>query len=167
MCITRASVPFSQGTNGPKREIVPTVRVDGPSQSNHSALPPTRRTAQYHCMESTAAKATPTITVPAVELRGITKVFPGVVANDSIDMVVNPGEIHAVMGENGCGKSTLMNMLYGMYRPDAGTIVLNGREVSFASPVGSNLPNLPLTTGVVARNSSRKSLLPIGAAESV
>ncbi|MGI5453333.1 ABC transporter ATP-binding protein [Streptomyces sp. CA-249302] len=70
----------------------------------------------------------------AVELRGITKRFPGTLANDEVDLAVRHGEIHALMGENGAGKSTLMAVLYGMERPDAGTIHIDGRDVSFASP---------------------------------
>jgi simple sugar transport system ATP-binding protein len=71
---------------------------------------------------------------PAVELDGITKTFPGVVANDDIHLAVRSGEIHAVVGENGAGKSTLMKILYGMLRPDSGTIQMDGREVHFRSP---------------------------------
>jgi len=71
---------------------------------------------------------------PAVELKAITKTFPGVVANDDVNLTVMPGEIHAVVGENGAGKSTLMKTLYGMIRPDGGTISVNGREVHFRSP---------------------------------
>src|SRR5918993_1461024 len=70
----------------------------------------------------------------AVELRGITKRFPGVVANRDIVLRVRRGEVHAIVGENGAGKSTLMKTLYGMHRPDEGTILLDGREVSFRSP---------------------------------
>ncbi|MFJ4623978.1 ABC transporter ATP-binding protein [Streptomyces sp. NPDC088812] len=70
----------------------------------------------------------------AVELRGITKRFPGTLANDAVDLTVRRGEIHALMGENGAGKSTLMSVLYGMERPDAGTIRVEGREAVFASP---------------------------------
>ncbi|WP_216589696.1 ABC transporter ATP-binding protein [Streptomyces brasiliscabiei] len=73
-------------------------------------------------------------TPPAVELLGITKQYPGTLANDAVDLTVRPGEIHALMGENGAGKSTLMSVLYGMERPDAGTIRVDGREVSFAGP---------------------------------
>ena len=69
-----------------------------------------------------------------LELRGITKRFPGVVANDSIDFDLRRGEVHALLGENGAGKSTLMNVLYGLYRPDAGEIVLNGSPATFHSP---------------------------------
>ncbi|MEU1129221.1 ABC transporter ATP-binding protein [Streptomyces sp. NPDC005900] len=72
--------------------------------------------------------------VPAVELRGITVEFPGTLANDRVDLTVRRGEVHALMGENGAGKSTLMSVLYGLRRPDAGQVLLDGREVSFASP---------------------------------
>ncbi|NBE50654.1 ABC transporter ATP-binding protein [Streptomyces boluensis] len=71
---------------------------------------------------------------PAVELLGITKEFPGTLANDRVDLTVRRGEIHALMGENGAGKSTLMSVLYGMLRPDAGTVRVEGREAGFASP---------------------------------
>jgi simple sugar transport system ATP-binding protein len=71
---------------------------------------------------------------PAVELRGITKRFPGVVANSDIHLKVEPGTIHAIVGENGAGKSTLMKILYGMYRPDEGEILVNGSETHFGSP---------------------------------
>src|ERR1039457_3922321 len=68
-----------------------------------------------------------------LEMRGIRKEFPGTVANDNVDLDVRRGEVHALLGENGAGKSTLMNILYGLYRPDAGEILLNGRRVEFAS----------------------------------
>ncbi|SEO69202.1 ABC transporter ATP-binding protein [Trujillonella endophytica] len=71
---------------------------------------------------------------PAVELRGITKRFPGVVANRDIELRVRRGEVHAIVGENGAGKSTLMKTLYGEHRPDEGQILVDGREVSFRSP---------------------------------
>src|SRR3954447_698218 len=71
---------------------------------------------------------------PAVlELRGITKQFPGVLANDHVDFEVVEGEVHALLGENGAGKSTLMNILYGLYHPDEGDMLLRGRPVSFSS----------------------------------
>ncbi|MFC3995394.1 ABC transporter ATP-binding protein [Nocardiopsis sediminis] len=70
----------------------------------------------------------------AVELRGITKRFPGVVANHDIDITVAPGTVHAIVGENGAGKSTLMKTLYGMHRPDEGTIAVHGRPVRLNSP---------------------------------
>src|SRR3954451_11560793 len=68
-----------------------------------------------------------------LEMRGIRKEFPGVVANDDVSFDVRRGEVHALLGENGAGKSTLMNILYGLYRPDDGEIRLNGKRVSFSS----------------------------------
>jgi len=70
----------------------------------------------------------------AIELVDITKTFPGVLANDSVNLSVGLGEIHAVVGENGAGKSTLMKILYGMQSPDSGTIKVRGTDISFRSP---------------------------------
>ncbi len=69
-----------------------------------------------------------------LELRGIGKTYPGVIANDGIDLRVNPGEIHAIVGENGAGKSTLMKIIYGMVHADSGDMLWDGREVSITSP---------------------------------
>ncbi len=73
-------------------------------------------------------------TAIAIELRDIVKRFPGVVANDGVNLTVRSGSIHAIVGENGSGKSTLMKTLYGAHRPDEGTITVNGVEQSFRSP---------------------------------
>ena len=70
----------------------------------------------------------------AVTLRGITKRFPGVVANDHVDFEAAEGEVHALLGENGAGKSTLSNILTGLYHPDEGEILLGDKQVTFASP---------------------------------
>ncbi len=68
-----------------------------------------------------------------LEMEGVRKEFPGVLANDDVDLDVRRGEVHALLGENGAGKSTLMNILYGLYHPDAGEIRLHGKPVAFAS----------------------------------
>jgi general nucleoside transport system ATP-binding protein len=81
-----------------------------------------------------APAATPT---PRLVLRGISKRYPTVVANENIDLAVQTGEIHALLGENGAGKSTLMKIVYGVTKPDSGTITWEGNEVSIASPAAA------------------------------
>jgi len=72
--------------------------------------------------------------MPLLELRGITKSFPGVLANDHIDITLDEGEILALLGENGAGKTTLMNILYGLYKPDEGDILVKGEKIDIQSP---------------------------------
>ncbi|MFN2120998.1 MAG: ATP-binding cassette domain-containing protein, partial [Anaerolineales bacterium] len=72
---------------------------------------------------------------PLLEVRHITKHFPGVQALDDVSLQFMPGEVHAVVGENGAGKSTLMKIMAGAYTPDSGEIFLDGKKVSFAHPV--------------------------------
>jgi ABC-type uncharacterized transport system ATPase subunit len=77
-----------------------------------------------------------------LELNGITKSFPGVLANDDISFTVKRGEIHALLGENGAGKSTLVKMIYGMMQPDAGTIQLHGAPYAPASPAAARMAGI-------------------------
>jgi ABC-type uncharacterized transport system ATPase subunit len=81
-----------------------------------------------------ADQTQPQIRIQRLEMRGIVKRFPGVLANDHVDFDVSAGEIHALLGENGAGKSTLMRQLYGLYKPDEGQILINGEPVVFHSP---------------------------------
>jgi general nucleoside transport system ATP-binding protein len=83
--------------------------------------------------DQTSAPVAPARNV--VELIGVTKTFPGLVANDAVDLNLRAGEVHALLGENGAGKSTLMNILTGIYQPDEGEIRLNGAKVHFTSPM--------------------------------
>src|SRR5688572_19428043 len=83
-------------------------------------------------MEATTASTDPG--VPVLEMRGIRKIFPGVVALDDVDFDARPGEVHALLGENGAGKSTLIKIIAGVYRRDGGTMRVEGEEVDFRSP---------------------------------
>ena len=83
-----------------------------------------------------------------LEARGITKRFPGVVANDRIDFEMKAGEVHAILGENGAGKSTFMNILFGLVHPDGGEIYVGGNRVNFKSPLDA----IDLGIGMVHQN---------------
>src|SRR5438034_9934122 len=74
------------------------------------------------------------MTAPFLEMRNITKTFPGVVANDRVHLQVEPGEVHGLLGENGAGKTTLVNILYGLLQPDEGEILINGEPVTIRTP---------------------------------
>jgi len=84
--------------------------------------------------ELTKNDVAPGTAAPLVELRGITKAYPGVLANDAVDLTVRSGSVHALLGENGAGKSTLVKVLFGLLQPDAGTISWQGRETRIVSP---------------------------------
>jgi len=93
---------------------------------------PPAETSAPHKNGATALSANET--QPSLSLRGICKSFPGVLANDNIDLDVFGGEVHAVLGENGAGKTTLMKILYGVYQPDSGAIVFKGRKTRIQTP---------------------------------
>src|SRR5580700_10019685 len=85
--------------------------------------------------ENTALATTEETSTPlAVELRDISKSWPGVIANDHVNLTVHKGEIHALVGENGAGKTTLMNILYGLIHPDSGEIYINGQLTRISGP---------------------------------
>ena len=77
-----------------------------------------------------------------IEMLNITKEFPGIVANDDITLQLKRGEVHALLGENGAGKSTLMSVLFGLYQPEKGKILKNGREVKIHNPNDANALNI-------------------------
>ena len=100
----------------------------------------------------------------ALELRGITKRFGALTANDAVDLQLRRGEIHALLGENGAGKSTLMNMVYGMLTPDAGEILVDGRPTTVASPrdarqahrFGSRLSSVKIACAVISTSPKKQ-----------
>jgi len=75
--------------------------------------------------------------IPMLQMKGITKRFPGVLASDNVDFDVRAGEVHTLLGENGAGKSTLMKILYGLYQQDEGEILLNGKVINLTSPANA------------------------------
>jgi ABC-type uncharacterized transport system ATPase subunit len=102
--------------------------VDGLLARDEVKVAATPDIAPVHALDEPAGQ------VPAVVMHGITKRFPGVVANDRVDFEAAAGEVHALLGENGAGKTTLMHILTGLYRPDEGEIMLYGEPVRFSSP---------------------------------
>ena len=108
----------------------------------------------------------------ALEMRGITKRFPGIVANDHVDFDLRAGEVHALLGENGAGKSTLMNVLYGLYKADEGEIFVKGQKVTFHSAKDAIdqgigmvhqhfmlIPVMTVAENIVLANEPRKDLV--------
>jgi len=90
-----------------------------------------------------------------VEMRNITKHFPGIVANDNISISVRKGEIFALLGENGAGKSTLMSILFGLYEPDSGEIFVRGKKVLLRSSNEASALNIGMVHGKQLHNSGK------------
>src|SRR5664279_2024029 len=105
-------------------------------------------------VESPAAASAGPAVASAIELIGITKAFPGVVANDDVSLRISCGEVHCLLGENGAGKSTLMNVLSGMYQADSGQIKIDDQVVEIDSPKRA----LELGIGTVYQHST---LIPV------
>ncbi len=99
--------------------------------------------------------------MPVIEMRGITKRFPGVVANDHVDLVLEQGKVHGLLGENGAGKTTLMNILFGLYQADEGTIRVRGEEVKIASPADA------ISLGIGMVHQHYKLVRPLTVAENI
>ena len=87
---------------------------------------------------------------PRLQLSGITKRYPAVVANNAVSLVVQPGEIHAVLGENGAGKSTLMKIIYGAVKPDEGSVFFNGQPVQVRNPQEARQLGIHITINGIA-----------------
>ena len=85
-------------------------------------------------MTAATAGTADTTDTDAVLIKGVGKRFPGVIANHDVDITIRTGTVHALIGENGAGKSTLMKILYGVQKPDDGTLTVNGEQVTFNSP---------------------------------
>ncbi len=102
-------------------------------------------------MNSTATPDAPgQAAPPRLQLSGITKRYPAVVANSGVSLTVQPGEIHAVLGENGAGKSTLMKIIYGATRPDSGQVQFDGRAVHIRNPRRRASSALPWCSSISA-----------------
>ncbi|MEU4682407.1 ABC transporter ATP-binding protein [Streptomyces xinghaiensis] len=114
--------------------VPPNACVPPTSPGRSRPAPPSRSLLRGECAIKASSSSSRADSAPAVELHGITKRFPGVVANHDVDITVRRGTVHALVGENGAGKSTLMKILYGMQKPDEGTISVDGEQVSFHSP---------------------------------
>lgn len=99
--------------------------------------------------------------MPVIEMRGITKRFPGVVANDHVDLSLERGKVHGLLGENGAGKTTLMNILFGLYQADEGGIYVRGQEVDIASPADA------ISLGIGMVHQHYKLVPPLTVAENI
>src|SRR3954470_15235954 len=127
-CTTAARTSFSARRAGPSGSVV-SIRAF-PSRLRRVRAHPRKH---WRAAAARPVRIAPMADAPLLELRGITKRFPGVLANDSVDFDLRHSEVHALLGENGAGKSTLMNILYGLYTPDEGEILLDGKPIDLGS----------------------------------
>src|SRR5215203_2579045 len=128
---TRATRSARSTTAASGRRVLTMARISRRDPQSRGSSGAESRDGRITTSSHRPSPITPT---PIVEMRGISKRFGPVVANDRISLDLWPGEIHAVLGENGAGKTTLMNILSGMYQPDAGSITLGGESVTIDSP---------------------------------
>src|SRR5215213_842501 len=141
----RSRPACSESTSTRARQPAPSSRPPPDRRRSYvRALGGARTHARHRMTDAQPVPDAPR--VPAVELRGMTKAYGDLVANDAIDLVLWPAEIHGVLGENGAGKTTLMRVLYGLNSPDSGAVLVNGEPVAIHSPADAISAGIGMVT---------------------